>query len=103
MSRTLSAMVVPLCCGSGNSRSGGRAGAAGDRAPVPVVAAAEPASLGNGIAFVLAEHPDEAELVAEGVLRDRPVDARFLSGEGAGPRVDGRAPLEPPADRLDLL
>jgi hypothetical protein len=40
--------------------SGGRAGAAGDRAPVPVVAAAEPASLGNGIAFGLTEHPDQA-------------------------------------------
>ena len=45
------------------------------------------AQLGNGDAFVLAEHPDEAELVAEGVLGDRPVDARFLPGKG---RVAGR-------------
>jgi hypothetical protein len=58
---------------------------------VRIVAVAEPPSLGNGDAFVLAEHPDEAELVAEGVLGDRPVDVRCLPGEGAGPRVDGRA------------
>jgi hypothetical protein len=51
---------------------------------VRIVAVAEPPSLGNGVAFVLAEHPDEAELVAEGVLGDRPVDARFLPGKEPG-------------------
>ena len=58
-------LLLPAVVRAG-SVSGGPAGAAGDRAPVRIVAVAEPPSLGDGDPFVLAEHPDEAELVAEG-------------------------------------
>ena len=53
----------------------------------------------DGLGLLFGQHADQAELVAERVLHDRPVDLRDLARERARTGVDRRRLLEPPGDR----
>ena len=80
-----------------------QAGAAGNDAPMRIVATAPPACVRDGSALGLAQQSDEAEFIAEGILGNGPVENWHLAGIGARPRINGRTSLEPPPDPLDLL